>query len=50
MEFANIWDCSHVSWQTHQTWDRVLAILEINLEKLSTGEAPINQVNRQLGY
>lgn len=40
----------HVSWQTHRTWERVLAILEINLEKLSTGQTPINRANRQLHY
>ncbi|KKY30052.1 putative 2-hydroxyacid dehydrogenase [Diaporthe ampelina] len=40
----------HVSWQTHRTWERVLAILEINLEKLSKHETPINVVNRKLHY
>ncbi|KUI73814.1 D-2-hydroxyacid dehydrogenase [Cytospora mali] len=40
----------HVSWQTHRTWERVLAILEINLEKLSLGQRPINSANRVLHY
>ncbi|OTA95510.1 hypothetical protein M434DRAFT_28833 [Hypoxylon sp. CO27-5] len=40
----------HVSWKTDLLWDRLLDILELNLEKLATGQPLINVVNRQLHY
>ncbi|KAI8960819.1 hypothetical protein F5Y11DRAFT_251031 [Daldinia sp. FL1419] len=40
----------HVSWKTDHLLDRLLDILELNLEKLATGEPLINVVNRKLHY
>lgn len=40
----------HISWQTRFYWKRVLAILEINLEKLATGQPLINVINREHHY
>ncbi|KAI1142068.1 D-isomer specific 2-hydroxyacid dehydrogenase [Hypoxylon sp. FL0543] len=40
----------HVSWKTDSLWDRLLDVLELNLEKLATGQPLINVVNRQLHY
>ncbi|KAI5861934.1 hypothetical protein GGS23DRAFT_119731 [Durotheca rogersii] len=40
----------HVSWKTDFLWNRLLDVLEINLEKLATGQPLINVVNRQLHY
>ena len=40
----------HVSWLTPHYWKRVLNILEINLEKLATGQPLINVMNREHHY
>ncbi|KAI0841432.1 D-isomer specific 2-hydroxyacid dehydrogenase [Hypoxylon sp. FL0890] len=40
----------HVSWKTDVLWERLLDVLELNLEKLATGQPLINVVNRQLHY
>ncbi|KAL7627342.1 hypothetical protein AAE478_001534 [Parahypoxylon ruwenzoriense] len=40
----------HVSWKTDFLWDRLLAILELNLERLAKGLPLINVVNRTLHY
>lgn len=40
----------HVSWQTEAYWERLLAILEVNLERLETGKSLINEMNRELHY
>jgi phosphoglycerate dehydrogenase-like enzyme len=40
----------HVSWQTPYYWKRVLNIVEINLEKLATGQLLINVMDREHHY
>ncbi|KAI1863710.1 hypothetical protein JX265_003847 [Neoarthrinium moseri] len=40
----------HVSWLSDYYWDRILDILEINLENLAENKALINVVNRQHHY
>lgn len=40
----------HVSWKTDFLWDRLLEILELNLEKLAAGRPLVNVVNRKLHY
>ncbi|KAJ3497695.1 hypothetical protein NLG97_g1697 [Lecanicillium saksenae] len=40
----------HVSWQSVNNWDRMLDILEINLDKLDRGEEPVNMLDRKRGY
>ena len=36
----------HTSWQSRLNWDRILSILEENLELLHRGERMINLVDR----
>ncbi|KAI2619916.1 hypothetical protein GGR54DRAFT_108394 [Hypoxylon sp. NC1633] len=40
----------HVSWRTDTLQERLLDIVELNLEKLAAGQPLINRVNRQLHY
>ncbi|KAI1100660.1 hypothetical protein F4804DRAFT_318328 [Jackrogersella minutella] len=40
----------HISWKTDALFDRLLNILELNLDKLAAGQPLINVVNRQLHY
>ncbi|KAG2019184.1 hypothetical protein GB937_005478 [Aspergillus fischeri] len=40
----------HVSWQSVNNWNRMLDILEINLDRLDKGEELINVPDRKLGY
>ncbi|KAI1453412.1 hypothetical protein F4805DRAFT_470130 [Annulohypoxylon moriforme] len=40
----------HISWKTDALFERLLDLMEINLEKLATGQPLINVVNRQLHY
>jgi phosphoglycerate dehydrogenase-like enzyme len=40
----------HISWQTPHYWKRVLSILEVNLEKLATGQPLINVMDREHHY
>lgn len=40
----------HVSWQSVNNWDRMLEILETNLDRLDKGEKLINVPDRILGY
>ncbi|KAE8143853.1 hypothetical protein BDV38DRAFT_266976 [Aspergillus pseudotamarii] len=39
----------HVSWQSSNNWDRMLDILEANLDRLDKGENLINIPDRKLG-
>ncbi|KAI0888736.1 uncharacterized protein GGS22DRAFT_184315 [Annulohypoxylon maeteangense] len=40
----------HISWKTDALYGRLLDLLELNLERLASGQQPINVVNRQLHY
>ncbi|KAI1444231.1 hypothetical protein F5Y02DRAFT_183714 [Annulohypoxylon stygium] len=40
----------HISWKTDALFGRLLDLMELNLEKLATGQPLINVVNRQLHY
>ncbi|WQF86941.1 Putative D-isomer specific 2-hydroxyacid dehydrogenase, NAD-binding domain-containing protein [Colletotrichum destructivum] len=46
----NIFITPHVSWRTKVHWERVLGLLEANLERLHTRQPLINVVNRSLHY
>jgi phosphoglycerate dehydrogenase-like enzyme len=46
----NVFITPHVSWSTPFYWDRCLKILENNLERLATGNRPINLINKQENY
>lgn len=46
----NLFITPHVSWKTTHYWDRVLNILEGNLERLATVEPLMNLVNKKLNY
>ena len=46
----NVLITPHVSWMTDTLWNRLLDVLELNLEKLATGQPLINVVNRKLHY
>ena len=46
----NLFMTPHVSWQTPYYWDRVLQILELNLDKLNAGEPLINVMNKKEHY
>ncbi|KAI2623058.1 hypothetical protein GGS26DRAFT_237178 [Hypomontagnella submonticulosa] len=46
----NVFITPHVSWMTDTLWNRLLDVLELNLEKLATGQPLINVVNRKLHY
>lgn len=46
----NVLVTPHVSWITPHYWTRVLDIVEINLEKLATGQPLINVMNREHNY
>ncbi|KAK7736971.1 hypothetical protein SLS53_006726 [Cytospora paraplurivora] len=43
----NLFISPHVSWKSDKFFDRVLEILDINLERLSEGRQPINLVKRE---
>lgn len=40
----------HVSWRTDVLWDRLMDVIETNLERLAAGRPLINVMNRQLHY
>ncbi|KAJ0166594.1 Uncharacterized protein CTA2_6657 [Colletotrichum tanaceti] len=46
----NLFITPHVSWRTKVHWERVLGLLEANLERLHTRQPLINMVNRSLHY
>ncbi|KAK1983944.1 D-isomer specific 2-hydroxyacid dehydrogenase [Colletotrichum cereale] len=46
----NIFITPHVSWSTKAHFERVLGLLEVNLERLHGGKPLINIVNRHLHY
>lgn len=46
----NIIITPHASWQSRHNWDRILGILEQNLEKLHSGGKLINVVDKQQHY
>ncbi|OLN81915.1 D-2-hydroxyacid dehydrogenase 1 [Colletotrichum chlorophyti] len=46
----NVFITPHVSWRTNVYWDRVLGVLEANLERLEAGKPLINVVNKRLHY
>lgn len=46
----NVFITPHVSWITNGYWDRVLGVLEANLERMDAGKPLINVVNKKLHY
>ena len=46
----NCYITPHVSWATAHYWDRLLLILESNLDRLAKGEALINVMDRVAHY
>ncbi|EFQ33579.1 D-isomer specific 2-hydroxyacid dehydrogenase [Colletotrichum graminicola] len=46
----NVFITPHVSWRTKGHFERVLGLLEANLERLHSGKPLINVVNRDLHY
>ncbi|KAK3936840.1 hypothetical protein QBC46DRAFT_394160 [Diplogelasinospora grovesii] len=50
MSAPNLFITPHVSWQTPHLFERLQAILEENLERLSKGEKMINVMDREHHY
>ena len=46
----NVLITPHISWRTPRYFERILAIVEANLEKLNNGETLFNVVNREHHY
>ncbi|TDZ33049.1 D-2-hydroxyacid dehydrogenase [Colletotrichum spinosum] len=46
----NVFITPHVSWRTNGYWERVVGVLEANLERLDAGKPLINVVNKDLHY
>ncbi|KAF9872469.1 2-hydroxyacid dehydrogenase [Colletotrichum karsti] len=46
----NVFITPHVSWRTNGYWERVLGVLETNLERMHAGKPLINVVNKSLHY
>ncbi|KAH8883269.1 hypothetical protein GQ53DRAFT_882823 [Thozetella sp. PMI_491] len=46
----NIIITPHVSWRSPRYWDRILAIVEANLERLNSGEKLLNLVDKEHDY
>ncbi|KAK1498932.1 D-isomer specific 2-hydroxyacid dehydrogenase [Colletotrichum cuscutae] len=46
----NVFITPHVSWRTDGYWERVLGVLEANLERIDAGKPLINVVNKKLHY
>lgn len=46
----NVFITPHVSWKTTHYWDRVLDILEANLERLAIGKPLMNMVDKKRNY
>lgn len=46
----NVFITPHVSWQSQKRWGRALEMLELNLERLATGEPLVNVVNKEQNY
>lgn len=46
----NVFITPHISWRTPQYFERILAILEVNLERLNRGGSLLNVVNKKYHY
>lgn len=46
----NVFITPHISWYSPKYFDRILLILEANLERLNNGDAPLNVVNKEFHY
>jgi phosphoglycerate dehydrogenase-like enzyme len=46
----NVFITPHVSWQTPHYWERLLNILEANLERLRDGKPMVNVMNKEHHY
>ncbi|KAF6825797.1 2-hydroxyacid dehydrogenase [Colletotrichum musicola] len=46
----NVFITPHVSWRTNVYWERVLGVLETNLERMDAEKPLINVINKKLHY
>lgn len=46
----NVFITPHISWRSNDYWDRVVDILERNLERMSTAQGLINVIHKERQY